>query len=182
MEPNRRQLFEVLAREHIGALHAFVRSAVSVRGPAEELVQETFLAAWQHFDQYDTARPFAAWLRGIARQELARHFRSPSATWRDVAVLPPEMLDAVEAEFAHIVTSRGDVSAELAAALQSCLAALGDSDRDMIHRTYRDAQTCAAVAAAVGSTVEAGKKRLQRIRAWLRGCILRRLNAETVRV
>lgn len=51
--------------------------AAAGRGPAdcEDIVQETLLAMHLKRDTWDEARPFAPWLRAIARHKLADHLR-----------------------------------------------------------------------------------------------------------
>lgn len=80
MRRNREELFEILVREHRLALLAFVRACVYDRGAAEDLVQETFLAAWEHLDEYDEDSPFARWLRGIARNKILAYYRAAATT------------------------------------------------------------------------------------------------------
>src|SRR5687768_4964962 len=71
---------------HQGDLKAFLASVVRDRGAVEDLFQETSLVLWQKYGEYDPARPFGAWARGIAAnkilQERARRVPlsfSPSA-------------------------------------------------------------------------------------------------------
>lgn len=46
----------------------------------EEVVQDTFLAAWRGADSYQARGPVAAWLWGIAIRTLAKRFRSEKGT------------------------------------------------------------------------------------------------------
>lgn len=47
---------------------------------AEDLVAETFLAAWRALPRFEwTGAPFAAWLLAIAHARVASHYRSVSA-------------------------------------------------------------------------------------------------------
>ena len=74
--------FDILVREHDLALLAFVWACVHDPAAAEDLVQETFLAAWERLDDYEENLPFAGWLRGIARHKIL-------AYCRDSAEMPP---------------------------------------------------------------------------------------------
>lgn len=58
--------FGMLMRRHKEDLYRFIRLYVGDSGEAYDLVQEAFVAAWRNLRQYDSARPFRAWLRGIA--------------------------------------------------------------------------------------------------------------------
>lgn len=179
MTRTREELFAVLVGEHQLGLAAFVRACVQDAADADDLVQETFVAAWQRLDEYDRARPFAGWLRGIARHKLTDYFRNSTARRQHVRVLPAEAVAAIADEFERLNRpARGEVYRDCFAALQACLQALAEADRAIVERAYRQSQTCGSIAAQLGQTVEAVKKRLQRARAQLRECILSKLAAE----
>ena len=181
MERTREQLFAVLVHEHQLGLWAFVRSCVHAPADADDIVQETFAAAWQDLAAYDVNRPFAAWLRGIARHLIADYFQRLAAQGQREHILPPEAVADLASEFARFNRpARGEVYRDCFAALQECLAVLATSDREIVQRAYRENQTCRTIADQLGHTVEAVKKRLQRARSALRDCILSKLGPEGV--
>jgi RNA polymerase sigma-70 factor, ECF subfamily len=167
-------VFEILVREHEAGLLAFVRSCVDDDAAADDLVQETFLAAWRQLDRYDTGRPFARWLRGIARNKILEYFRSAATAGRHVRPLTPEMLEAI-AEVFEPLTGVGDGFTDCLDALRGCLHRLQTTDHDIIRSVYLDGQTCGAIASRMGRNTEVIKKRLQRARALLRDCIIAKL-------
>ena len=179
MARNRKRLFEILVREHELALLAFVRSCVYDRGAAEDLVQETFLVAWNRLDDYDENTPFARWLRGIARNKVLAHYRASATAGRHVRLLAPGEVAAVADEFDRLIPGRGEAVTATVTALRECLTRLKSTDHEVIHQAYHRRQTCRAIAEQLGRTVEAVKKRLQRARAQLRDCILAKLAAES---
>ena len=180
MEPTPRQLFSVLVREHETGLLAFVRACVRGKADADDLVQDSFITAWQEFAAYDPARPFAGWLRGIARNKIMAYFRR-SGVQRRQQILAPEAVAALVDEFERLNRpARGEVYRDCFAALGECLAALSRQDREVIERAYRESQGCRSIADALGQKVEAIKKRLQRARAELRECIVGKLGPEEV--
>lgn len=77
-------------------------------GDADDLYQDTWLKALQHFDQYDPARPFEPWLTRICvstyRNHLRRitrlrlqHFTTAEEQERVIAAVPaPENADYTE--------------------------------------------------------------------------------------
>jgi RNA polymerase sigma-70 factor (ECF subfamily) len=179
METTREDLFVVLIREHELGLLAFVRACVRDPADAEDIVQETFVAAWRQLSEYDPQRPFSRWLRGIARHKISHYFERCAAARRLTRILPPEAVASLADEFERLNRpARGEVYRDCFAALRECLAALAQTDRDVVERAYRESQTCRAIAAQLGQTVEAIKKRLQRARARLRECILGKLEPE----
>ena len=58
------------------ALMQFAYSRVGRRETAEDLVQETFLAAYKTRHQFDKRSEFSTWLIGILRRKIADHYRA----------------------------------------------------------------------------------------------------------
>jgi RNA polymerase sigma-70 factor (ECF subfamily) len=153
-------------------LYAYLRSVVFDPHAAEDLYQEALLVAWNRLDDYDRERPFGAWLRGIARNLVLaycrKHERAKLVAFND------DVMEGVAAKFDELEAAHpGDWDVKLEA-LRVCLAALGSRDREVVSSHYRDELDCGAIAAQTGLGVEVVKKRLQRARAALAECILRR--------
>ena len=122
--------------EHFAALYGrysgqLYRYAYRRVGPehAEDVVADTFVAAFRRRDSYDVSRVDARpWLFGIATKEIARWHRAEAARYRAFArtgAAPDDdgMADAVAAA----------VSARAAGpALAEALAALSAGDRDVL--------------------------------------------------
>ncbi len=56
-------------------LHAYVRSLVRDAGLAEEVVQDTFVAAWRGAARFEGRSSLASWLFGIARRQARDRMR-----------------------------------------------------------------------------------------------------------
>jgi RNA polymerase sigma-70 factor (ECF subfamily) len=181
VKPKSRDLFAILIREHEFRLLAFVRSCVADPAAADDLVQETFIAAWWQLARYDRARPFATWLRGIARKKIREYYRNCAIAGRHVKPIIAEMFDRIGDEHDSLTAASGDTFLDQVRPLHDCLAALAVDDRDILDRHYTTQQTCRAIAEHLGLRVEAIKKRLQRIREALRLCILGKLAKEAQR-
>jgi RNA polymerase sigma factor (sigma-70 family) len=69
----RSALFERVAP---GAL-ALIRRLVAQRAMAEDLLQDTLIAMFEHLDDYRGEAPFGAWVRSIAVSRCLMAFRSP---------------------------------------------------------------------------------------------------------
>lgn len=61
-----RTAFNLFVRRHQESLYRFVRRYVGDADEAYDLLQESFVAAWQALGRYDPGRPAAPWLRRIA--------------------------------------------------------------------------------------------------------------------
>ncbi len=171
MQPE--QVFEILARENSEMLLAFLRSAVRDPGAVDDLFQETMLIAWRKLADYDCARPFGAWLRGIAGNLALAHSRQTATAARP---LDPESLEWLESRFAQLQRLRGDTLAEKLSALRDCVADLPHEYRQPVEMRYGQAQSLAEIGAALELATETLKKRLTRAKTRLADCLERKLN------
>ena len=67
--------FAMLVRRYEPKLRAYVGGIVSVEEEARDLVQETFIRAWRHLEQYDARFRFSTWLFRIAHNVAIDHLR-----------------------------------------------------------------------------------------------------------
>ncbi len=182
MAQDRERLLKILVKEHEPSLRAFARAFLFDRAAADDVVQETFLAAWRQLDEYDEAIPFAHWLRGIARNKIRAHNRKQAIASKHVRLLTHEQINAVADEFERLVPGRGGAFDDTLEALQACLRALSPDDHEVICRVYEKNQTGKAIAEDLGRTLDAIKQRVQRARLRLRDCILGKLRSEVANV
>lgn len=64
--------FDELMRHHQDRLHRFVLVRGASRADAEDIVQDTFLAAWRNLAGYRPRWRFSTWLYTIARRQASR--------------------------------------------------------------------------------------------------------------
>jgi RNA polymerase sigma-70 factor (ECF subfamily) len=169
MEISAREVFDILVRECSRGLRAFLCSAVRRAEDAEDLYQETLVAAWKSLDRYDRSRPFAPWLRGIAMNVASDWMKS--AARRRVLVCDEETLAQIGTHFSRLDGLAVDTWEEKTAALRDCLGELGGDERELVDLRYRDGVPCESIATRLGKQAEAIRKRLQRVRAQLAMCV-----------
>ncbi len=137
------------------------------RADARDIVQETAVALWKHFSEYDPARPFVSWACGFARIEVRRFLRRAArrATLTERAM---EVLFASEDALAAMHEERERH-------LQECLARLTGEQRRLLDGYYAREESVEALAQSQGRSVEAIYKMLQRIRRALLDCMERKM-------
>jgi RNA polymerase sigma factor (sigma-70 family) len=69
----RRALFERVAPATLG----IIRRLVAQKAMAEDLLQDTLIAMYEHLDDYRGEAPFGIWVRSIAVSRCLMAFRSP---------------------------------------------------------------------------------------------------------
>lgn len=88
--------FEELVRRYQVPLLRFVRRRVAVHD-AEDLLQETFVRAWQQLHRYDPKWEFRTWLYTIARRLTANSLRDGAARMKAETRADP--LPSVQSSF-----------------------------------------------------------------------------------
>lgn len=176
MEP--RALFEILVREHVESVRAFLLSAVRDLAAAEDLLQEAFIVAWKNLHRYDRELPFGPWVRGIAGKLVLNHRRraARSKLW----FCDAEALGALDRGFTSLQALPGDTLDERLDALRDCMVVLTESQRTVIDFHYQHGLSCKAIAVRTGIGVEAVKKHLQRGRQALQRCLEHKIHAAQV--
>ncbi len=137
---------------------------------ADDLVQETLLAALHKRVHERDDQHAAGWLRGAAtnlwRMRLRGDARRAARTAR------------LAAERAYAQCAAGDGGEAWLAALRRCVQELDGRARELLEHNYCRRSSRESTAAAMGLRPEGVKTYLRRVRDVLRQCVLRRLAAE----
>lgn len=165
--------FAEILRAHQGRVRAYLRRYVLEADLADDLAQETFLAAYRSLPTRNPAAPIDLWLLSIARHRALKHLR-------DEARRP--LHAALAAWCAGRIESRADSADDDVSALQQCLAGLPRHSAGLISSYYADGLTSADIARRTGRKESAVRMTLLRLREALRTCVeQRRLGAEAGR-
>lgn len=173
-----RNLFEILVREHIDSVRAFLLSSLRDGVAVEDLVQETFLTAWRILDRYDRQLPFGPWVRGIAGKLLLNHRRRLGRS--RVHFCDEQVLSLLDRDFRDFENAPGDTFDEQLDVLRDCLQQLSGAQRESIRLHYEHGLHCKEIAQRLDIGFEAVKKHLQRGRAVLHRCLQAKLDREEV--
>jgi RNA polymerase sigma-70 factor, ECF subfamily len=68
-------LYELIMRRYNQRLYRVTRSILRNDGEVEDVIQETYVRAYQHLDQFAGSAPFSTWLTRIAVNEALRRLR-----------------------------------------------------------------------------------------------------------
>jgi RNA polymerase sigma factor (sigma-70 family) len=147
---------------------------------SEDVAQEVFLLAWRRLPTLRNPASFAPWLRQLARNAARTHMRGTSRRRRigekASAELGREAAAAADpAPDAPTALAWEEERAALAAAIGAALAELPEDAREVVILFYREGRSLAQVAALLGLSQDAAKKRLSRARARLRADLADRL-------
>ncbi|MGW0432470.1 RNA polymerase sigma factor [Micromonospora sp. NPDC003197] len=156
--------FAVIFDRHAPYIHRYLARRLG-SGIADDLVAETFLAAFRRRKRFDTtysdARP---WLYGIATNLVSQRRREEEREYRLRQAYVPTASEASHADrVATVVTAQS-----LRQTLFDALAKLSDGDRDVLLLIAWEELTYDQVAAALAIPVGTVRSRLNRARKLLR--------------
>ena len=73
-------LYEIIMRRYNQRLYRVARAILRDDGEAEDVIQDAYVRAYQHLDQFAGRAPFSTWLTRIAVHEALRRLRCATAT------------------------------------------------------------------------------------------------------
>jgi RNA polymerase sigma-70 factor (ECF subfamily) len=168
-------LFEDLMRRHNQRIYRVARAVVKDEAEAEDVMQQAYIKAYLHLDQFEDRSQFSTWLTRIAVHEALAKRRK----WK------PDVVEPSGSEGDHMdrLTSAGPdperqaYGQELKRLLEAAVDALPETYRTVF--MLRDVEGLSTAETAEGLELgeEAVKTRLHRARALLRRTIADRLGS-----
>jgi RNA polymerase sigma factor (sigma-70 family) len=169
--------FAVLFDRHAPLIYRYAARRIGAEA-ADDLVAETFLAAFGKRRRYDTSYPDARpWLYGIATNLVGQHRREELRQYRIRRTALPELDAPGHAErVAASVTAHG-----MRSQLTAALAGLPDGERDVLILIAWEQLSYVEAARALGIPLGTVRSRLNRARARLRGALAAAGSSETIK-
>lgn len=158
-----RLAFDDFVRRHQASLLRFIHTLTTDAGRAEDALQETCLAIWQHAASFRGEASVKSWIFSIARHAVARQFRRGAA---EPAPEDHEPLDAIGAAagWGHDDPETAAMRSEARETVHRALAALSADDRRLLTLRELEGLTGAQAAGVLGLSLAAEKSRLHRAR------------------
>lgn len=170
-EADRTTAFLELLTTHERALSVYVHSLVPRDSAAEDILQQTKLLLWKHFDDFQIGTHFLAWARKTAFHQILTHRRQKKREH-----LPLDEV-ALEALGMAVTQLAGDVSLRQEA-LRTCLARLPKEHRQLVRLRYYEDLEIEQVADKLRRTAGAVYRALSRVRMSLMECVERQVARE----
>ena len=159
-----REAFALVVARHQASVFRLAEILTRDRSAAEDLLQQTFLSAWQAAAQFRADASVRTWLLTIARHAAFRHQERRAREPVDAA--PPETLDelGVRAGWGGPDPEALAIAAQDRDRVSAALASLAPEDREIL--TLRDLEDVSGddAAALLGLSRAAMKSRLHRAR------------------
>ena len=163
--------FAGLVRLYQESVWRIAAAVLRDRDATENLVQQVFVDAYFHLDQYAPGTDFGAWVRTVARNRLRKELRAAGREDRRLAVYRERLAERLRAESG----SANDESENFVEALRGCREQLPPRDAVLVNLRYEKGLSFEAIAEEQGQTPEAVQRMISRIRFRLRACIQNKL-------
>jgi len=162
-----------MVKAHQAGLYRFARYLGADAESAEDIVQETFLAAYKQkvFPPAGTPQ-CGAWLRAILRNLFHTHLRREK---RQALFINAEVMRQAEVHWQSEALVEDQDATAYVTALRQCLRQTNGRDREMLRLRYEQNLGLEEIGAKVGLAGEGVKTALRRLRAKLADCVRRRL-------
>ena len=166
------QAFAGLVRLYQESVWRIAAALLRDRDATENLVQQVFVDAYFHLDQYARGTDFGAWIRTFARNRLRKELRTAGREDRRLATYRERLAERLKAD----ADDARDDSDAYVAALRGCRQALPPRDAALVRLRYEKGLSFEAIAEKQGQSPEAVQRMISRIRFRLRDCIHHKLN------
>jgi RNA polymerase sigma-70 factor (ECF subfamily) len=169
-------LFEVLMRRYNQRIYRAVRAILRDDADAEDVMQQAYLNAYRHLDQFAERAKFSTWLTKIAVYEALHRVRRrrPMTSLDEAMPDGPGDNEGVEGTTMDTIKSPGPnpeqalLAGETASLLEAAVTGLPDGLRDVFMLRDVDGLSTLETAESLGIKEETVKTRLHRARRHLR--------------
>jgi RNA polymerase sigma-70 factor, ECF subfamily len=164
------ELLVRLLMRHQDDLFRYIYSLLPHQEDARDALQETSVALYRKFADYDPAKPFLAWAYGFAYLEVLKQRERNQRGTRHMREEVVELLARERLKHEPVLHARLQ-------ALEACLTELPAGDRELIRQRYTIGCPIEQLVDQSGASRRTLFRNLDRIRRTLFECINRRLQA-----
>jgi RNA polymerase sigma-70 factor (ECF subfamily) len=169
-------LFEIVMRRYNQRLYRVARAILRDDDEAEDVMQDAYVRAYQHLEQFQGRARFSTWLTRIAIHESLSRLRR-RGRWENLDDLEPTG-ETMDVSFSLGPDPETHAShAQLREVLESSILNLPEHYRSVLMMRDVEEMSTEETAAALGLTEENVKVRLHRARAMLRRDLYARAGA-----
>ena len=153
--------FEQMYCQYYKKIYNYVYGLVLHREMAEDLTDDMFLAAWEHYDDFDPVRGSAlSWLSSIARNRVV-NYRTSAHTRHEISVwLVPERADS---DYGWQEKEEGTLENPVNWRTYRILKKLTDEEREFLSLRYGLEMTNGEIAQLIGSSPAAVSQKYHRL-------------------
>jgi RNA polymerase sigma-70 factor, ECF subfamily len=169
--------YEAVVRQYEGILLGYAANRLPDIDAAQEVVQLTFIRAYEQLDEYQPERDFGIWLCVICKHFILTELERQRRESRNLDKFSHALRIRVGEQMAGFC-DEDDRQRELLSAMRECVKALQSQAAAVVRLRYDERQSCQSIAESFDRTVTWVTSTLSRSRKALRQCIESRLGEE----
>jgi len=172
LEAARTELLVRLLSRHQEQLFRYIFTLLPHEEDARDVLQETSVALYRKFAEYDPDKPFLAWAYRFAYLEV---LKQRERNQRDVRHLNRDLIERLSREREQ----REPMLQTRLQALEYCLKELAPTDQELIRRRYQGRNETQELVRQFATSRRTLFRKLGRVRRLLYDCINRRVASTT---
>ncbi len=169
-DPRDSEGFAELVTLHHRELLVYAHALTKDSATASDIVQDSFIIAFQKINTFDVTRDFGTWMRGIVRNKWREWTRKNKRY-----ILTDKEIGELDSDIANWQGEKATNDSCVFDALEQCLQRLPENLRETVLSFYYDGRTGDEAAEHLGVAPAAIRKRLQRSRILLKDCVEKKL-------
>jgi RNA polymerase sigma-70 factor (ECF subfamily) len=170
-EPSNAENLVLLLTQHQEPLFRYIYSLVPCEADARDILQETSVALYRKWDQFDVSRPFLPWAYRFAYLQVQKH-REKSA--RSPLLFSEDVMDLLANERAHLE----DHLDERLRLLDGCLQKLTAQEKELVTSRYAQRKSAEVMMERFEMSRRTLFRNLELLRQRLHDCVTRQLHQE----
>ena len=167
--------YDAVVRRYQGMLLGYAAHRLADTDDAQEVVQLTFIRAYEQLAEYQLERDFGVWLCVICKHFILTALERQRRESRNLEGFSHALRTRVGE---HMAGVPDDAHGDRLAALRGCVESLQAEAASVVRLRYKKRQSCQSIAETLDRTVTWVTSTLSRSRKVLRQCIERRLRVE----
>jgi RNA polymerase sigma-70 factor (ECF subfamily) len=169
--------YEAVVRQYQGMLLGYAAHRLPDIDAAQDVVQLTFIRAYEQLDEYQPERDFGVWLCVICKHFILTELERQRRESRNLEKFSHALRLRVGEE---MVSAADEDQRDLLSALRECLKNLQTQSASVVRLRYEERQSCQSIAESLNRTVTWVTSTLSRSRKALRQCIDSRREEATI--
>jgi RNA polymerase sigma-70 factor (ECF subfamily) len=167
--------YEAVVRQYQAMLLGYAAHRLPDINAAQDVVQLTFIRAYDQLNEYQPDRDFGVWLCVICKHFILTELERQRRESRNLENFSHALRLRIGEEMADV---EDDIQRDPLSALRECMKNLQNQAASVVRRRYEERQSCQSIAESLDRTVTWVTSTLSRSRKVLRLCIESRLGEE----
>ena len=170
-DTNKKPHFVSLLTLNYYQIHAFILTMVPNKTDTEDILQNTIIYMWEHFDDFSPGTNFLSWAVTIAKFQVLTYRKSITRSKVHLSETALDLLIENNVKFSTHTDERYE-------ALQKCIGKLPEKEQDFLKKIFTQGSSVKNIAENIGASINVVYKRLSRLKGILLDCIRQTITSQ----